>query len=161
MDMCPQCDGQVPGIILCIRPAKERPRYNVTSSLIGWARSQNDPWLHVSFISMVSYQKGPTRHAYAWQIGPFWQDTLDNNCKKNVSINMTGAEPFHKSIVITLINCRHDTEWQNRLFFISFSHLYIFDDCLCIFHVYFVTDKRQYIIWCLLKTIYFAVIPII
>ena len=28
-------------------------------------------------ISMVSCQKGPTRHAYAWQIGPFWQDTLD------------------------------------------------------------------------------------
>ena len=27
-------------------------------------------------ISMVSCQKGPTRHAYAWQIGPFWQDTL-------------------------------------------------------------------------------------
>ena len=28
-------------------------------------------------ILMVSCQKGPTRHAYAWQIGPFWQDTLD------------------------------------------------------------------------------------
>ena len=27
---------------------------------------------------MVSCQKGPTRHAYAWQIGPFWQDTLDD-----------------------------------------------------------------------------------
>ena len=26
---------------------------------------------------MVSCQNGPTRHAYAWQIGPFWQDTLD------------------------------------------------------------------------------------
>ena len=26
---------------------------------------------------MVSRQKGPTRHAYAWQIGPFWQDTID------------------------------------------------------------------------------------
>ena len=26
---------------------------------------------------MVSCQKGPTCHAYAWQIGPFWQDTLD------------------------------------------------------------------------------------
>ena len=25
----------------------------------------------------MSYQKGPTRHAYAWQIGPFWQDTLE------------------------------------------------------------------------------------
>ena len=28
-------------------------------------------------ISMVSCQKGPTRHAYAWQIGPFWHDILD------------------------------------------------------------------------------------
>ena len=28
-------------------------------------------------ISMVSCQKGPTRLAYAWLIGPFWQDTLD------------------------------------------------------------------------------------
>ena len=27
--------------------------------------------------SMISCQKGPTRHAYAWQIGSFWQDTLD------------------------------------------------------------------------------------
>ena len=25
---------------------------------------------------MVSCQKGPTRYAYAWQIGSFWQDTL-------------------------------------------------------------------------------------
>ena len=25
---------------------------------------------------MVSCQKGPTRHAYAWQIAPFWQDSL-------------------------------------------------------------------------------------
>ena len=28
-------------------------------------------------ISKVCCQKGPTHHAYAWQIGPFWQDTLD------------------------------------------------------------------------------------
>ena len=28
-------------------------------------------------ISMVSCQKGPTRHAYSWQIGPFWQDTIN------------------------------------------------------------------------------------
>ena len=28
-------------------------------------------------ISMVSCKKGPTRHAYAWLIGPFWQDTID------------------------------------------------------------------------------------
>ena len=33
--------------------------------------------LSLSCISSVSCQKGPTRHAHAWQIGPFWQDTLD------------------------------------------------------------------------------------
>ena len=27
-----------------MRPANERRRYNVTSSLIGWAHKQNDPW---------------------------------------------------------------------------------------------------------------------
>ena len=31
----------------------------------------------VNTISRVSCQKGPTRHAYAWQVGPFWQDTID------------------------------------------------------------------------------------
>ena len=36
-------------------------------------------YLQFNDISRVSCQKGPTRHAYAWQIGPFWQDTLDMN----------------------------------------------------------------------------------
>ena len=29
---------------------------------------------------MVSCRKGPTCHACAWQLGPFWQDTLDIKC---------------------------------------------------------------------------------
>ena len=33
--------------------------------------------VHIYYFSRVSCQKGPTRHAYAWQIGPFWQDALD------------------------------------------------------------------------------------
>ena len=32
--------------------------------------------MSLNVLSMVSCQKGPTRHTYAWQIGPFWQDTL-------------------------------------------------------------------------------------
>ena len=36
--------GTYTGIILCMRTADERRRYNVTSSLIGWAHTQNDPW---------------------------------------------------------------------------------------------------------------------
>ena len=40
------CSGSITaysGIILSMRPANERRRYNVTSSLIGWAHSQNYP----------------------------------------------------------------------------------------------------------------------
>ena len=33
---------------------------------------------HITY-SMESCQKGPTRHAYAWQIGLFWQETIDIN----------------------------------------------------------------------------------
>ena len=38
---CPENTGA--GIILCMPLAHERQRYNVTSSLIGWARTQNNP----------------------------------------------------------------------------------------------------------------------
>ena len=33
------------GIILCMRPANERRRYKVTSSLIGWVHTKNDLWI--------------------------------------------------------------------------------------------------------------------
>ena len=35
---------------------------------------------------MVSCQKGPSRHAYTWQIGPFWQDTLAWNKPLSLAI---------------------------------------------------------------------------
>ena len=31
----------------------------------------------IDHISRVSCQKGSTPHSYAWQIGPFWQDTFN------------------------------------------------------------------------------------
>ena len=40
--------------------------------------------------TMVSCQKGPTRHAYAWQIGLFWQDTLD----KHIDISNRTRRPW-------------------------------------------------------------------
>ena len=46
---CRVFDGQYTyetGIISCMHPANERRRYNVTSSLIGWAHLQNDPCWH-------------------------------------------------------------------------------------------------------------------
>ena len=35
------------GTILCMRPANERWRYILTSSLIGWMYTQNDPWCSI------------------------------------------------------------------------------------------------------------------
>ena len=42
------------GNILCVHPANERRRYNVTLSLIGWAHAQNDPWAHQRHVSQLS-----------------------------------------------------------------------------------------------------------
>ena len=41
------------GIILCVRPANQRWRYIVTSSLIGWAHPQNDPYFRVSELALM------------------------------------------------------------------------------------------------------------
>ena len=41
------CKMCIPGIILCLGSANERWRYLITSSLIGWAHTQNDPWIHM------------------------------------------------------------------------------------------------------------------
>ena len=43
----------------------------------GWGYHHTWHMISSDIISRVSCQKGPTRHAYAWQIGPFWQNTFD------------------------------------------------------------------------------------
>ena len=51
-DMCLHFNNYA-GIILCMRPANERRRYNVTSSLIGWAHTQNDPCCDFSMARII------------------------------------------------------------------------------------------------------------
>ena len=46
------------GIILCMRPANERRRYNVTSSLTGWAYAQNDLWENTKINPCVEFISG-------------------------------------------------------------------------------------------------------
>ena len=50
---CHPVDVGAPGVILCMRPANERRRCNVTSSLTGWAHSQNDRWRSHGIPSLV------------------------------------------------------------------------------------------------------------
>ena len=49
-----------PGVILCMCPANERWRYNVTSSLIGCARTKNDPCIPRDFSFKMT---GDRKHA--------------------------------------------------------------------------------------------------
>ena len=52
--------------------------------------------LHHIYNLMVSCHKGPTRHAYAWQIGPFWQDTLNMQV---MAWYQTGAKPLPEQMM--------------------------------------------------------------
>ena len=54
--------------------------------------------INITNISMVSCQKGPTRHAYAWQIGPFWQNTLDISVTANPITTAVTKEPNQNQI---------------------------------------------------------------
>ena len=67
---------------------------------------------------MVSCQRGPTRHAYTWQIGPFWQDTLEllerdafPRLISSYSFNQAPIAPnenankFYESIVTKMLAC--------------------------------------------------------
>ena len=62
---------------------------------------------------MVSCEKGPTRHAYAWQIGPFSQNTLDilsscvtygvpgGNTLEKIDHDMTGIDCILNFVLVT------------------------------------------------------------
>ena len=75
-------------------------------------------------ILMVSCQKGPTRHAYAWQIGPFWQDTLI----LEMSLEHHGVKNYHGKLVLVIthhpvklgppnVNQRCQIAWLQSLLF--------------------------------------------
>ena len=55
---------------------------------------------------MVSCQKGPTRHAYVWQIGSFWQDTLE----------MANSNALQSTAMTALLLCysMHTGNWSCR-----------------------------------------------
>ena len=75
----------ISGIILCIGSANERRRYTVTSSLIGWAHTENNPyrmvqskwkWLLLkggTAIRIGTHNKYPIAHPDRWAMGHLLQ----------------------------------------------------------------------------------------
>ena len=87
---------KVTGINLCMHPANERRRYIVTSSLIGWAHTQNDPWRQVHW-GPVGDQLG-TVSVTSW--GQFYKWWL-------TPINIMFREWHHTQLSII-------REWKNK-----------------------------------------------
>ena len=102
----------------------------------------------VLYISMVSCQKGPTSHAYAWQIGPFRQDTFD----------MQGSD-----LLITAgVSSKHCDDYKNGYAFLLFFWLLMFvvrlwsdDGTWMLMTCLYKSDTRVWqVLICLLFTIY-------
>ena len=97
--------------------------------MIAWCRPGDKPLSKTMLVrlvqhtSRVSSQKGPTRHAYAWQIGPFWQDTLKLcdtqpqlvTCKKGMSSSSIMKD------YIYLQNMGFDEGWKIQIYFYAIS----------------------------------------
>ena len=85
---------------------------------------------------MVSCQKGPSSHAYAWQIGPFWRDTLDLSLPwymllpwHHMSVMVSQHDdvikwkhfprywPFVRGIHRSPVNSPHKGQWRGALMF--------------------------------------------
>ena len=66
----------------------------------------------------VSCQKGPTRHAYAWQIGPFWQYTMEyistmypiNVLMVVLFCVLLGLQPVILVVVVAMVGDENDDD---------------------------------------------------
>ena len=59
--------GHSAGIILCMHPANGRRRYNLTSSLTGWAHRQNDPCHWHRLTEMRALVRNHI-HCFVWNV---------------------------------------------------------------------------------------------
>ena len=88
------------GIILCMRPASQRRRYNViASSVIGWAHAQNDLWKHkLPFIHAwieiwrIAWYRQFKHSSYSLKITPFNKRKLHWQSSYNVTTTNLGRD---------------------------------------------------------------------
>ena len=66
--------------ILCMGSANERRRYSVTSSLIGWAHTQNDPSVQYSVYGLSQWKKTLHCNVFSHWLSPYtvsyWQPSV-------------------------------------------------------------------------------------
>ena len=105
------------GIILCMRPANERRRYSVTSSLIGWAHTQNDPRKGVNELGCISKAKKARscpfinkkigKHVMSWWFQKSFKLLETGGCKYAlINSVMIGSE--NKNICIYYCHQTHE-----------------------------------------------------
>ena len=77
---CTKTTTWVPRITLRMRPANERRRYIVNSSLIGWAHTQNDPRSPIGFYTLSIAKQITTNHI-SWDMLFVYPLYVDNTVR--------------------------------------------------------------------------------
>ena len=82
------------GIILCMPPANERRRYIVTSPLIGWAHTQNNPcsW-YVKYL--ITWQRAWPFECPFWLL--LWWHGITPGVSTAETTNCSGKLPYNPS----------------------------------------------------------------
>ena len=99
-------------------------------------------WYILCFMqnSRASCQKGPTHHAYAWQIGPFWQDTLELHSDKCYRSSLWMSQPTGWFSSITQQGIIPTSTDQGL-----WDHIVspLDDDLICLAHRFWCFDKSS------------------
>ena len=132
------------GIILCMCPANEKWRYNVTPFLIGWGHIRNDLWLlkDHTYSRLFGYVKIiarslPFSRDHSVYVPSQWETTLQCNVVSHWPVTYTklsmcpANERLCYIVTSSLIGCVHAQ--NDPCFMISYQTINIMDTthCLC------------------------------
>ena len=92
------------GLILGLHPANERRRYFVTTSLIGWAQTKNQPW---NSTSLVQFQSDPDAVLHFYKHGKIRMGSDQRRCQESLPQSLQWYMQYHIILdrVITAPDC--------------------------------------------------------
>ena len=121
-------DTEAPGFILGMHPANERRRYIVTSPLIGWAHTSNDPWNPCQPLCMYCpSMSAPTPTSIPGNTGIQWipeyqlmwvglGSPAGTHTHEGVLTADRTASIIHTSLLLYVFNSFNDTHNKHLLF---------------------------------------------
>ena len=101
-------------MILCMRPAKERRRYIVTSFLTGWAYTQNYPSRKQQRMSYLQHSLQPVTTKLALR-SLFWFQRLQTTTLLRITVNQINTKPQQNTTKHGHLGCTVLEKMKNKL----------------------------------------------